>query len=264
MAQLKTLLVSGATRLAGTVYANLLKANAIEAPTEPGAITYGPGSSGQVLKSDGSNIYWGSVNSDGSAILYGVCSTAAETVNKTVSIPDVTELVTGLTIHVKFTNNNTASSPTLDVNGLGAKSLYQYGTTAFGTTNATTGWQAGSVVQLTYDGTGWLRDQAFNTNTTYTNVSLGQGYVTCTTAAATAAKVGTLSSYALTTGGIVAVAFTYDVPASATLNINSKGAKPLFYRGAAITANVIKGGDIATFIYNGTNYVLLCVDRWGN
>ena len=104
---------------------------------------------------------------------------------------------------------------------------------------------------------GWSVDS----NTTYTNASLGQGYGTCSTAESTAAKAVTLSSYSLTTGGIVAVKFTYDVPANATLNINSKGAKAIYYRGAAITAGVIEAGDIATFIYNGSQYHLLAVDR---
>ena len=70
----------------------------------------------------------------------------------------------------------------------------------------------------------------------------------------------TLSSYALTTGGIVAVKFTYAVPASATMNINSKGAKAIYYRGAAIKAGVINAGDLAVFIYNGSQYHLLCKD----
>jgi hypothetical protein len=119
------------------------------------------------------------------------------------------------------------------------------------------------LMEFVFDGTyfvfmGWSVDN----NTTYTNASLGQGYATCSTAAATVAKTASLSSYSLTTGGVVAVKFTYAVPASATLNINSKGAKSIYYKGAAITANVIKAGDIATFIYNGSQYHLISIDRW--
>jgi len=69
-----------------------------------------------------------------------------------------------------------------------------------------------------------------------------------------------LSSYALTTGGIVAVKFTNDVPEGATLNINSKGAKAIYHRGAKIAAGVIKAGDTATFIYS-SYYHLLSIDR---
>ena len=92
--------------------------------------------------------------------------------------------------------------------------------------------------------------------------SQGQGYAACSTAAATAAKTATLSGYNAVTGGIVAVKFAYAVPASATLNINSKGAKAIYFRGAAITADVIKAGDTATMMYDGTYYQLIAVDRW--
>ena len=112
-----------------------------------------------------------------------------------------------------------------------------------------------------YDGTYYQLVGDLDSNTTYSNASLGQGYGTCDTAAATAAKVVTLSSYALTLGGVVAVKFTYNVPANATMNINSKGAKAIYYDGAAITANVIQAGDTATFIYDGTHYILLTTDR---
>jgi len=58
----------------------------------------------------------------------------------------------GTTIHVKFSNANSAASPTLDVNGTGAKHIVQYGTEAVGS------WFAGAVLTLTYDGTSWVRD----------------------------------------------------------------------------------------------------------
>lgn len=195
-------------------------------------------------------------------IYYGTCTTAADTAAKVVTLTSSTgfSLTTGAVVVVKFTNANSVSSPTLNVNSTGAKPIYRYDTTAASTSSSSTGWRAGAVQIFIYDGTGWVRD--FWENTTYSNVALGQGYATCSTAAATVAKVGTLSSYSLSTGGIVAVKFTYAVPASATLNINSKGAKAIYYRGAAITADVIKAGDIATFIYNGSQYHLITIDRW--
>lgn len=74
------------------------------------------------------------------------------------------------------------------------------------------------------------------------------------------ARTATLSDYNLTPNGIVAVTFGADVPANATLNINSQGAKPIYFRGSAIVANVIKGGDTVTFAYDGTHYDILCID----
>ena len=95
----------------------------------------------------------GSISPIGST-LYGVCSTAAAAVAKTVTLSDFDTLLTGVTIHVKFTYSNTAASPTLNVNSTGPIAIYAYGTSAPGNTAATS-WAANSVVSLTYDGTYW-------------------------------------------------------------------------------------------------------------
>ena len=100
--------------------------------------------------------------------LYGTCGTASGTVAKVGTLSNFDALLTGVTVHLKMTNSNTASAPTLNVNGTGAKPIVRYGTTAVGTT-ATTSWYAGSVVSFTYDGTSWVvNDYKENTNTTYT------------------------------------------------------------------------------------------------
>ena len=101
-----------------------------------------------------------------------------------------------------------------------------------------------------------------DTNTTYSNLSLGQGYLNCKKFESIINKEVYNSNYQLSLGGIVAILFDYAVPANSTLNINGKGAKPMYYRGNNITSGIIKAGDIATFIYNGSQYVLLAVDRW--
>ena len=87
--------------------------------------------------------------------------------------------------------------------------------------------------------------------------ALGNGIGTCATAASTTEKAVTLQGYELKKNGFVAVSFDYDVPAGATMNINSKGAKAIVHKGAAIQADVIKAGDTAIFGYDGTNYVLV-------
>lgn len=191
-------------------------------------------------------------------IVYGVCETAADVVDKIVTVDDNFTLKEGATVIIRFINANSIASPTLNVNGTGAKPMYRYGTTTLSTGTTTTGWIAGAIQMFVYDGTGWTRD--YWNNTTYSNVSLGHGYTTCSTAASTTAKTAALSSYALTTGGSVSVKFTNAVPAGATLNINSKGAKAIYYRGTAITADVINAGDTATFVYN-SQYHLISIDR---
>ena len=95
---------------------------------------------------------------------------------------------------------------------------------------------------------------------TLTDASMGQGY-SATTSWSSAACTVTMENYELKTGGIVAIKFATAVPANATLNINGKGVKNIKYRGSNITADIIQNGDIAYFMYDGTNYVLLGTDR---
>ena len=99
------------------------------------------------------------VTSPVASTLYGICNTPAATVAKIVTLPDYDELVTGTTVHVKFTNGNTAANPTLEVGTTAAQPIYQYGTTAPGATAATS-WAANSVVSFTYDGTAWRMNDA--------------------------------------------------------------------------------------------------------
>ena len=96
---------------------------------------------------------------------------------------------------------------------------------------------------------------------TLANSTLGQGYGTCSTAEVTTAKEVTLTDYKLAEGGIIAVKFDNAVPASSTLNVNSKGAKPIYHTGSAVTAGQIGAGDTAFFMYDGSYYHLMGVDR---
>jgi hypothetical protein len=60
MAQLKDSIISGNLRVTDTTLTNTLQVITVKAPTTSGGTTYGPGTSGQVLKSNGTTIYWGS------------------------------------------------------------------------------------------------------------------------------------------------------------------------------------------------------------
>ena len=110
--------------------------------------------------------YVGKVTAGGSthlvgSTLYGTCATAAATKAKVVTCSDFTTLITGVTIHVKFTYSNTVASPTLNVNSTGAKNIYRYGTTAPGVSVGAS-WNAGQVVSFTYDGSYWQMNDWLN------------------------------------------------------------------------------------------------------
>lgn len=206
------------------------------------------------------------VKLDNLNIAYATCDTEATVSSKiiTISSNQNWQLKAGAIICVKYSITNTASNCTLNVNNTGSKQVWFNNAVNTGSSNMVFGY-ANRHVWYIYDGTYWVwMGHGTDINTTYSNASLGQGYGTCSTAQATTAKVVTLSSYALVVNGIVAVKFTYAVPASATMNINSKGAKAIYYKGKAITAGIINAGDIAVFIYNGSQYHLLAIDSFNS
>lgn len=83
-------------------------------------------------------------------------------------------------------------------------------------------------------------------------------YGTCSTAAGTAAKTVSLTGFTLATGAKVSVKFTVtNSAANPTLNVNSTGAKAIYFKNAAISAGYLKANYIYEFIYDGTNYVLV-------
>lgn len=83
------------------------------------------------------------------------------------------------------------------------------------------------------------------------------GYLSCDTAAGTAAKVVTVTGLtALTTGIRLLVKMTNNNTASnATLNINSLGPKPLYYNNTRVSGdNAWEAGEIIDIYYDGTNF----------
>ena len=78
---------------------------------------------------------------------------------------------------------------------------------------------------------------------------------TCSTAAGTAAKTATISGFSLVAGAHVTMVFTNGISvASATLNINSTGAKAIKFGGAALKANAIRANARVEMVYDGTDF----------
>ena len=83
-------------------------------------------------------------------------------------------------------------------------------------------------------------------------------YGECDTAAGTAEKTIICSWFQLVTGARIAVKFKNSNSASnPTLNVHGTGAKPIYYRGAAISASYLAENRTYEFIYNGTQYDLV-------
>lgn len=87
------------------------------------------------------------------AAKYGTCTTASSTATKVVTCSGF-QLYTGAQIAVKFTYANTASTPKLNVNSTGAKTIRAKNATLA----ATYYWTANSLVNFTYDGTYWVME----------------------------------------------------------------------------------------------------------
>ncbi len=80
---------------------------------------------------------------------------------------------------------------------------------------------------------------------------------TCSTAAGTAAKeIATApKSFSLVSGAKILVTFTNAITvANATLQVGSATAKPIYYHGAALAANLVKAGSVLLLVYDGTKY----------
>lgn len=83
-------------------------------------------------------------------------------------------------------------------------------------------------------------------------------YATCSTAAGTAAKTADVTNFALEVGARILIKFaTTNSATSPTLNINNLGAKPIWYRGSAISASTLAANRTYEFVYNGTQWELI-------
>lgn len=114
------------------------------------------------------------------------------------------------------------------------------------------------------------------TNTTYwqlmaqgTSATVsGNYYGECTTAAAAAAKevdVPASENFVLQVGDIVGVKFTYTNTASTpTINVNSSGAKRIYYNNAEVGSDTLwaggEAGRITLFMYDGTDWIWIAHD----
>lgn len=189
---------------------------------------------------------------------YGTCSTTASTTEKAVTCSGFV-LTTGAIIAVLFTTGNTAATPTLNVNTTGAKSIYIGASTPSSTTNAFK-WSANTLLTFMYDGTYFRYMGAESAGSVIPSEGAGSWYGTSSSSATASAKTSSITNYILTQGARVSVTFTNAntyVAGALTLNINSTGAKTIYFNNAATsTTNTLtwEAGETITFIYSGSYY----------
>ena len=191
-------------------------------------------------------------------VSFGTCSSAADAQVKVVTLSNTNwQLKTGSVVGVKFTYTNTFSAASgspisLNVNDTGAKNIY-YNTSNLPTgTSSTVFGYANRILYYMYDGTYWVwmgMSAELNDNT------IPSAY--CSTAAATAAKTASCSGYSLLSKSYIHIIITASNTAASalTLNINGKGAKPIYINGTASSATnyTLPSGSYIAY-YSGTYY----------
>ena len=207
--------------------------------------------SGNTYKIDYSRIPYGTIDANSTSTVFNA------------TVDGITELSNGVCALIKNGVITSAAGCTLNVNNLGAKPIYN---SMAESTRITTMFNKTYTFLFVYNtvrvSTGcWDMYYGYYTNSTYSNATLGQGYGICQTPETTLTKTVSIPSYGLAVGGIVAVKFTYAVPANSALSISSKTARAIYYRGTAITDGIINAGDTGVFIYNDYHYHLLTVDK---
>ena len=83
-------------------------------------------------------------------------------------------------------------------------------------------------------------------------------YGVCSTSGSTTAKTVSCTGFSLVTGAEITVKFNNTNTASnPTLNVNSTGAKAIYYKGAVVPSGYIAAKGTYTFRYNGTQWELV-------
>ena len=211
---------------------------------------------------------------------YATCDTPAAGIAKAATITPGSNfsLETGARVVVKFTYANTAATPTLNINSTGAKHIYLGSDYILNNYY----WTAGSVKEFVYDGTGWqmmetsakfaggyttggaansaikLASARTIDGVSFNGEAAISHYGSCSTAAGTAEKAVSCTGFSLVAGARITVKFTVtNTAANPTLNVNSTGAKAIYYRGSAISAGYLAANRTYEFVYNGTQYELV-------
>lgn len=123
----------------------------------------------------------------GVKMYYGICTTAAATAAKVVTVgaDQDFKLTVGALVMVKFTISNSASSVTLNVNSTGAKSIYYNNAVYTGTSTSVCGYANAHFIYM-YDGTNWVWvGHGSDSNTTYSAMSVAEGQTATATSART-------------------------------------------------------------------------------
>ena len=167
--------------------------------------------------------------------LYGECDTPAATAAKTVTIPGITVLKTGLHITVRFTNAQEVASPTLNVNGLGAKSIR----TEYDTKATSTEWSAGTVLNLVYNGTYWFIINKGHATTTYWGQTKLSSAIDSTSTSLAATPSAVKQAYDLAAAAVPQTRTVNSKALSSDITLSASDVGALAVDGTAVSASTL-------------------------
>ena len=128
------------------------------------------GNNGKFLTTNGTTASWGNVT-----IPFGESTSAADAVQKEVTISEITELKTGQIIIVKPTITSTVADATLKLNNFTAYPML-YGAAAITTSTDSITWAANYPSWFRFDGSNWVfLGHGVDNNTTYSAMSVSEG-----------------------------------------------------------------------------------------
>lgn len=187
-------------------------------------------------------VYFGSAWVETSLNSYiGTCSTAAATADKTLAISGFS-LTAGAKLRITFTNGNTADTPTLNINSLGAKAIYDMYGVAVSATNRFYV-PAGATIEFHYDGTNWVwHTIAKSLLPDYSKIS-SSSWATGTTYTPTEDCYILVQASYITNGG-------WEIRLTNSTGIIISG-------GAVSIAGITKYDNVMTLLTAGTTYYLM-------
>jgi len=168
-----------------------------------------------------------------------------------VGSPTLTAYAAGQTFRFISAGANTGAT-TLNIDSLGAKNVYWNNAACTGGEIAN-----GALVTITYDGTQFQLTTNYSVATT-TSIQNSAGQLLGTIAGTntiTANATPTLAAY--TAGQTFRFTSAGANTGATTLNINSLGAKNVYWKGAACIGSEIANGALVTVTYDGTQFNLV-------
>jgi hypothetical protein len=187
---------------------------------------------------------------DGALLWGGTAGGTADALTITLT-PAITAYVTGQVFQFVASAANATTTPTINVNSLGAKSIKRQN----GATIQPGDIPSGALVQAAYNGTDFLLTSVTAVQAASGGVLWG-GTAGGTADALTLTLTPAIASY--TAGQVFQfISSATNLTTTSTININAAGAKTIKRQsGAAIQAGDISAGALVQLAYNGTDFFM--------